>query len=1148
MKQWVRVPPVHFCLALVAALFLFAAPVNASPNVLSYQGRIIQSDNVPLESASTIFEFTIKSSSGCEIYRETSANVDMTGSGGLFDVAIGSGTKNYPTSAFKILEAFKNGTTFACENGGNYSAVDGDARLLHVRFFDGVTWKTIAPDNQIRSVPYSAYSNVAKEAQKLGTNVADDFVLKSSVPICGAGTYLRHIAPLGTFQCSALSVSGADVTGNITGSSAGFTGLLVGDVSGTQGATVVDKIKNIPVNLTGLTSGQILKYNGTAWIAANDDSSGSSGITSLTGDVTTTGTGAAAATIADGAVTSAKILDGTIVNADINASAAIADSKLATISTAGKVSGSAITSGTIGGSTSINTSGLIQTSSSVRFYSDSNKYTEVRSPAALADDLVFQFPGNAGTSGQVLTTNGSGVLSWTTISAGGGGTVTAVTASQPLTATTGATPNITITQANAATDGYVSSTDWNAFNAKLGVTTDLEGDVTGKYNSVSVNKIKSKEVVPVAYATGQVLRYDGTNWVNAVLGLSDTTGTLALNRGGTGATSAGGARTALELGTAATKNTGAVAGDIPVLGAAGLVGNGFCTADSAGTGIICNTSAPSGSQWTTSAPNIYYDSGSVGIGTTSPTAKLQVNGATLVGPGTPSYTGTSEFLSLRSTGNTPSLLFDNGLSSLARLSWNSNRFNFGKCSNADCSSSSPYFEIDTTNQITTFSNMNSIRAGNGSGNATTPTYSFSTSNNTGIFSPASNVLSFSTNSSERIRITSAGDVGIGTTSPDAKLDVNGGVKVGADATCTVAKSGTIAYNSSNIEFCVAGTWVALGSGGGSGGDFKSDGTVSMTAAMKGFAGLAATPGYSFSSAANYGMFYASNKLGFTAAGAERMTIASNGNVGVGITSPAASLHVSAETAISSANTTANSSPTLTLIKINGSSYASQSPLATNHTLGSIRFGGSNTSVAGEFTGNAAGIDVVAEATFSPSSQPTTMAFSTTAANSTTLSPRMYILSNGNVGIGVSNPDKKLNVAGDVKVTGSVEANGNTLTSDLRYKRNIASVESSLQKILNIRGVTYDWRTDEFPEKEFTTDKQLGVIAQEVETQFPEAVHTDKNGYKSVSYTSLVAPLIEAVKELFVSKADVQRVEKLELENQEMKQALCELGKKAFCKK
>jgi hypothetical protein len=58
-------------------------------------------------------------------------------------------------------------------------------------------------------------------------------------------------------------------------------------------------------------------------------------------------------------------LSNSIVNADISSSAAIADSKLAIISTAGKVSGAAITSGTIGGSTAINTSGAIVTSSTL---------------------------------------------------------------------------------------------------------------------------------------------------------------------------------------------------------------------------------------------------------------------------------------------------------------------------------------------------------------------------------------------------------------------------------------------------------------------------------------------------------------------------------------------------------------------------------------------------------------------------------------------------------------------------------------------------------------------------------------------------------------------------------------------------------------
>lgn len=66
-----------------------------------------------------------------------------------------------------------------------------------------------------------------------------------------------------------------------------------------------------------------------------------------------------------GCISAGMIADGAIANASINANAAIADTKLATISTAGKVSGGAITSGQIGGSTSINTSGSIATSSSI---------------------------------------------------------------------------------------------------------------------------------------------------------------------------------------------------------------------------------------------------------------------------------------------------------------------------------------------------------------------------------------------------------------------------------------------------------------------------------------------------------------------------------------------------------------------------------------------------------------------------------------------------------------------------------------------------------------------------------------------------------------------------------------------------------------
>jgi len=141
-------------------------------------------------------------------------------------------------------------------------------------------------------------------------------------------------------------------------------------------------------------------------------------------------------------------------------------------------------------------------------------------PAAAAGSTTYTLPAADGTASQVLTTNGSGVLSWSTPA----GSITSVGGTAPISSSGGATPTISISQSNTTTDGYLSSTDWNTFNNKLGTATSFVGDVSGAYNSTSVDKIKGKSVSPAAYSAGQVLRYDGTNWVNAVLGFSDLSG------------------------------------------------------------------------------------------------------------------------------------------------------------------------------------------------------------------------------------------------------------------------------------------------------------------------------------------------------------------------------------------------------------------------------------------------------------------------------------------------------------------------------------------------------------------------------------------------------------------------------------------------
>jgi hypothetical protein len=111
----------------------------------------------------------------------------------------------------------------------------------------------------------------------------------------------------------------------------------------------------------------------------------------------------------------------------------------------------------------------------------------------------------------------------------------------------------------------------------------------------------------------------------------------------------------------------------------------------------------------------------------------------------------------------------------------------------------------------------------------------------------------------------------------------------------------------------------------------------------------------------------------------------------------------------------------------------------------------------------------------------------------------------------------------VKVNGTMEIATAYTSSDKRWKKDVEPLEGALQKIGRLKGVSYLWRRDEFPKKGFPAGRQLGLIAQEVEKIVPEVVNTDSQGYKSVSYDSLVPLLIEALKEQQQTIAKLQRV-------------------------
>ena len=102
---------------------------------------------------------------------------------------------------------------------------------------------------------------------------------------------------------------------------------------------------------------------------------------------------------------------------------------------------------------------------------------------------------------------------------------------------------------------------------------------------------------------------------------------------------------------------------------------------------------------------------------------------------------------------------------------------------------------------------------------------------------------------------------------------------------------------------------------------------------------------------------------------------------------------------------------------------------------------------------------------------------------------------------------ELYVNGDIAYTGSIYD-----VSDKRYKKNIKTINNALLKVEKIRGVTFNFRINEFKKLNFPKGMQYGFIAQEIKEVVPDLVSKDDNGYYSVNYVKMVPILTEAIKE------------------------------------
>jgi hypothetical protein len=160
---------------------------------------------------------------------------------------------------------------------------------------------------------------------------------------------------------------------------------------------------------------------------------------------------------------------------------------------------------------------------------------------------------------------------------------------------------------------------------------------------------------------------------------------------------------------------------------------------------------------------------------------------------------------------------------------------------------------------------------------------------------------------------------------------------------------------------------------------------------------------------------------------------------------------------------------------------------------------------------------------------------------------MAIQSDGKVGIGTTSPGFLLEVNGSA---GKPGGGSWSVASDARLKKNIHTLSGALDKLLALRGVTFEYidpaKIHELP------GERMGLIAQEVEKVFPDWVEAGSNGYKRVTVRGLEALVVEALRQLRseqVARQHEQERQIVELkrekdaEIQELKQSVAALTAK-----
>ena len=511
---------------------------------------------------------------------------------------------------------------------------------------------------------------------------------------------------------------------------------------------------------------------------------------------------------------------------------------------------------------------------------------------------------------------------------------------------------------------------------------------------------------------------------------------------------------AVTSGTIAGSTAVSTSGDISTTGKIGVgAAAGASTLEVTGSGTTSATAALNVKNSTPTSLLYVRNDGNVGIGTASPDATLELGGS-----------------------NTPKLLLRATNSNSGYLQLNSTTFDlvsgvspgsFRFMSVSD--TTFPVLNLNTSlggnHDVLTLNNyLGSLK------NLVVKAHASQTANITEWQNSAGTAMSV---------IDSTGRIGIGATSPTANLHVTnaaGGVIArftGSSANLTLSESSGN-YSLLNSSSSAGFTFYASNNINATGGVLNA--TVGMTVGanpytntsllVTGKDSTSATAGLNVQNSSSTSLLYAR----------------SDGNVGIGTTTPGSKLQVAGDITPEVDSTRSVGSAALR--------YGTVYTRGVNSGVNTLSVSG------GAMLFNVAGTDRVR----------IVEGLRVGSAYVNIAAPTDGAIISGNVGIGNSSPSQKLSVgeSGD----GSVAiANSWTTYSDKRLKKDVSVIDNALSKISKLAGYFFYWKKGD------DASRQVGVMAQDVEEIFPEVVKTGSDGIKAVDYPKLVAPMIEAIKAL-----------------------------------